>query len=129
MEDGEIIEDDPIDDPQREWREESDAVIEQARPLRDRVIVRARSPEEKSKGGIWFPESSREQEAPTDGKVMAVGEGKILEDGSVLPMAVKIGDDVLFGKFAGYDLVIGEITYKVMREDEIMVVLKPKKQG
>src|SRR5688572_4960841 len=107
-----------------ELRREAEVVLAQAEPLRDRVIVRARSAEERSKGGIILPESSREQEAPSDGVVMAVGQGKILENGMTLPMIIQVGDNVLFGKYSGYDLTIGEISYKVMREDEIMVKLK-----
>ncbi len=76
------------------------------RPLQDRVIVKRVEEEEKTKGGIIIPDTAKEK--PMEGKVIAVGKGKLLEDGKIHPLDVKAGDRVLFGKYAGTEVKIAE---------------------
>jgi len=93
------------------------------RPLQDRVIIRRVKEEEKSKGGIIIPDTAKEK--PTEGEVMAVGNGKILEDGTVRKLAVKAGDRVLFGKYDGTEVKIDGEPRLIIREDDILGVLEP----
>jgi chaperonin GroES len=92
------------------------------RPLHDRVIVRRLEEERKSPGGIVIPDSAKEK--PIQGEVVAVGKGKILEDGKVKPLDVKPGDKILFGKYAGTEVKVGAEELLVMREDDIMGVIE-----
>jgi chaperonin GroES len=92
------------------------------RPLHDRVIVKRIDEEEKTTGGIIIPDTAKEK--PQQGKVIAVGKGKLLESGKVNPMAVKEGDRVLFGKYAGTDIKIDGEEHLIMREDDILAVIK-----
>jgi chaperonin GroES len=92
------------------------------RPLHDRVIVKRIDEEEKTSGGIIIPDAAKEK--PQQGKVIAVGKGKLLESGKVNPMAVKKGDRVLFGKYAGTDIKIDGEEHLIMREDDILAVVK-----
>lgn len=92
------------------------------RPLHDRVIVKRIDEEEKTTGGIIIPDTAKEK--PQQGKVIAVGKGKLLESGKVNPMAVKKGDRVLFGKYAGTDIKIDGEEHLIMREDDILAVIK-----
>ena len=87
------------------------------RPLQDRVIVKRVEEEAKTKGGIIIPDSAKEK--PVEGKVVAVGGGKILEDGKKQPLEVKVGDRILFGKYAGTDIKIEGEEHLIMREDDI----------
>jgi chaperonin GroES len=91
------------------------------RPLQDRVLVRRLEPEEVKKGGIIIPDTAKEK--PQEGEVIAVGKGKVLEDGSVRPLDVKAGDKVLFGKFSGSEVNIDDEEYLIMREDDILGIL------
>ena len=91
------------------------------RPLQDRVIVRRIKEEEKTKGGIIIPDTAKEK--PIEGKIVAVGNGKILEDGSVRKLDVKKGDRVLFGKYAGTDVKIDGEEHLILREDDILGVV------
>jgi len=91
------------------------------RPLQDRVIVERLEAEEKSAGGIIIPDSAKEK--PQEGKVVAVGKGKKLEDGNISPMDVKVGDKILFSKYAGSDVTIDGKDYVIMREEDILGVL------
>jgi chaperonin GroES len=91
------------------------------RPLHDRVIVKRTEGEEKTKGGIIIPDTAKEK--PIEGKVVAVGNGKILESGKTLPMQVKAGDKVLFGKYAGNEIKIDGEEHVIMREDDIIAIL------
>lgn len=91
------------------------------RPLHDRVIIKREEEETTSAGGIVLPGSATEK--PSRGEVVAVGAGKVLDNGSTAPMAVKAGDKVLFGKYAGTEVKSGEDTLIVMREDEIMAII------
>ena len=91
------------------------------RPLHDRVIVKRVEEEEKTKGGIIIPDTAKEK--PIEGKVTAVGAGKILENGTKQPLEVKKGDKVLFGKYAGTDITIDGEEHLIMREDDIIAII------
>ena len=91
------------------------------RPLHDRVIVKRLEEERVSAGGIVIPDTAAEK--PVQGKVVAVGKGKILEDGSVRALDVKVGDKILFGKYSGTDIKIDGEEYLILREDEVLAVL------
>ncbi len=93
------------------------------RPLHDRVVVRRAEEETKSPGGIVIPDSAS-KEKPIQGEIIAVGPGKTLENGQVQAMAVKIGDKVLFGKYAGTEVKIDNEELAVMREDDIMAIVE-----
>ena len=90
------------------------------RPLHDRVIVKRLEKERTSPGGIVIPDSAAEK--PIKGEVLAVGPGKLLDDGSVRPSDLKAGDTVLFGKYSGTEVKLNGADYVVMREDDIMAV-------
>lgn len=91
------------------------------RPLHDRVIVKRLEEERKSAGGIVIPDNAAEK--PDQGEVLAVGHGKILEDGKVRPLDVKVGDRVLFGKYSGQAVKVEGEELLVMREEDIMGVV------
>ena len=91
------------------------------RPLHDRVIIKRMEEERTSPGGIVIPDSATEK--PIKGEVMAVGNGKILEDGTVRQLDVKVGDKVLFGKYSGTEVKVDGDELVVMREDDIMAVI------
>ena len=92
------------------------------RPLQDRVIVKRVEEEEVTKGGIIIPDTAKEK--PIEGKVVAVGKGKLTEDGKKLPLEVKKGDRVLFGKYAGTEIQIDGEENLIMREDDIVAVIE-----
>ena len=92
------------------------------RPLGDRVIVRRIEEEEKTKGGLIIPDTAKEK--PMEGEVVAVGKGRMLENGKVQPMEVKKKDRVLFGKYAGSEIKIGGEDRLILREDEILCVIE-----
>jgi chaperonin GroES len=92
------------------------------RPLQDRIIVKRLEGEEKSKGGIIIPDTAKEK--PQEGKVMAVGKGKVTEDGKLQPMDVKKGDRVLFSKYAGTEVNIEGEEHLIIREDDVLGVLE-----
>ena len=92
------------------------------RPLQDRVIVKRVEEEDKTKGGIIIPDSAKEK--PMEGKVIAVGKGKTLEDGKIHPLDVKAGDRVLFGKYSGTEVKIDGEEHLIMREDDILGVIE-----
>jgi chaperonin GroES len=92
------------------------------RPLHDRVIVKRVEEEEKTKGGIIIPDTAKEK--PVEGKVVAVGAGKILENGKKLALEVKKGDRILFGKYAGTDIKIDGEEHLIMREDDIIAIVE-----
>ena len=92
------------------------------RPLYDRIVVkRLEESEQKSAGGLIIPDSAKEK--PQQGEVIATGNGKKTEDGKVIPLDVKVGDKILFGKYSGSDIKIGSDEYLIMREDEVLAVL------
>ena len=92
------------------------------RPLQDRVIVKRVKEEEKTKGGIIIPDTAKEKQI--EGEVVAVGNGKVLEDGTVRKMDVKAGDRVLFGKYSGTEVKIDGEEHLILREDDILGVLE-----
>jgi chaperonin GroES len=92
------------------------------RPLHDRVIVRRLEEETKSPGGIVIPDTAKEK--PIQGEVIAIGKGKLLENGDVRPLDVKPGDKVLFGKYSGTEVKLGGEEVLVMREEDIMGVIE-----
>ena len=94
------------------------------RPLHDRVIVKREDEERKSPGGIVIPDTAAEK--PIRGKIVAVGKGKILEDGSVRALDVKIGDKVLFGKYGGTEVKVDGDELLVMREEDLFAVVEAK---
>jgi chaperonin GroES len=98
------------------------ALIEMIIPLQDRIVVERALEEEKSKGGIVIPDTAKEK--PIRGKVRAVGPGKRLDSGQIQPVAVKVDDEILFGKYAGTEVKLDEKEYIVMREDDVMAILK-----
>ncbi len=91
------------------------------RPMQDRIIVKRVEEETKTAGGIFIPETAKEK--PQQGEVVAVGKGKVKEDGTVIPLDVKVGDKVLFGKYAGTEVKLEGADYLIMREDDILGVL------
>ena len=94
------------------------------RPLQDRIIVKRVEEEEKTKGGIIIPDSAKEK--PIRGKVIAVGNGKVLEDGKVRPLDIKAGDRVLFSKYAGTEVKLDDVEHLIMREEDILGVIEDK---
>ena len=92
------------------------------RPLHDRVVVRRLTAEEKTAGGIIIPDTAKEK--PIEGEVIAVGNGKILEDGKVRPLDIKPGDRVLFSKYAGTEIKIDGEEHLMMREEDILGVIE-----
>ncbi|MGB9080068.1 MAG: co-chaperone GroES [Desulfuromonadaceae bacterium] len=92
------------------------------RPLQDRIIVKRVEEETKTAGGLFIPETAKEK--PQRGEIVAVGNGKKTEDGKVLPLDVKVGDLVLFGKYAGTEVKVDGNDYLMMREDDILAVIE-----
>jgi len=92
------------------------------RPLNDRVIVKRLEEEEKTVGGIIIPDTAKEK--PQQARVIAVGKGRTLENGQVMPLTVKEGDRVLFGKYAGTEIKIDGDEHLIMREDDILAILQ-----
>jgi chaperonin GroES len=91
-------------------------------PLQDRVLIERIEPaEEKSPGGIIIPDTAKEK--PMEGKVIAVGKGRVKEDGTVIPLDVKVGDRVIFSKYAGTEIKIDGKEYLIMREDDILGII------
>ena len=94
------------------------------RPLHDRVIVKRLEEDRTSPGGILIPDTAAEK--PVQGKIVAVGKGKILEDGNVRPLDVKVGDKILFGKYGGTEVKVDGEDLLVMREEDVMAVIEGK---
>lgn len=91
-------------------------------PLHDRLIVKRLEEEEKTKGGIIIPDSAKEK--PIEGKVIAVGEGKLNKHGKKIPLGVKKGDRILFARYAGTEVKIDGEEYLMMREDEVLAIIE-----
>ncbi|MFO7650254.1 MAG: co-chaperone GroES [bacterium] len=91
------------------------------RPLQDRILV-DRIDEEVKKGGIIIPDSAKEK--PQQGKVIAVGSGRVDDDGKRIPMDVKKGDIILFGKYSGSEIRVGEEEYLIMREEDVLAIVE-----
>ena len=92
------------------------------RPLQDRIIVKRVEEETKTAGGLFIPETAKEK--PQRGEIVAAGNGKKTEDGKVLPLDVKVGDVVLFGKYAGTEVKVDGEEYLMMREDDLLAVVE-----
>ncbi|MGH9723132.1 MAG: co-chaperone GroES [Bryobacteraceae bacterium] len=97
------------------------------RPLYDRIVVKRIEEQETILGGIIIPDSAKEK--PQEGEVIAVGHGKRLEDGKLVPLDVKVGDRILFGKYSGSEIKLDGDEYLIMREDEVLGVLDAKPQA
>jgi chaperonin GroES len=91
------------------------------RPLGERVIVKALAQEEKTKSGIYLPDTAKEK--PQQGEVIAVGNGKVTEEGKTIPMNVKSGDKILYGKYSGTEVKIDGEEYLIIKESEILAIL------
>ena len=94
-------------------------------PLGDRILIKHLEQEEKTAGGIILPDSAKEK--PQEGKVVAVGKGRLLEDGTVRPLEVKVGDTVLFAKYSGTEVQHDEKEYLILREEDVLAVKHDKK--
>ncbi len=92
------------------------------KPLRDKVIIKVLESEDKSKGGIFLPDTAKEK--PQEGKVIAVGSGKVLSDGKVVALDVRPGNKILFGKYSGSEVKVDNEEYLIMDADDILAVLK-----
>jgi chaperonin GroES len=92
------------------------------RPLQDRVIVKRIEEEEKTKGGLIIPDTAKEK--PQEGKIVAVGKGKLNEDGKIMPLDVKVNDRVLFGKYSGTEINIEGEEHLIMREEDILGIIE-----
>ncbi|WP_437818563.1 co-chaperone GroES [Sorangium sp. So ce1078] len=90
------------------------------RPLQDRIVVKRVESESKTKGGIIIPDAAKEK--PIEGRVVAVGNGKVLKDGKVRPLEVKVGDKVLFGKYSGTEVKLDGEEHVLIREDDVLAV-------
>ena len=91
------------------------------RPLHDRIIVKRLEEEQKTKGGIIIPDSAKEK--PQEGEVLAVGNGKVLDDGKKVPLDVKVGDKILFSKYSGTDIKIDGEEYLIIKEDDVQAIV------
>src|SRR5882762_1177681 len=96
--------------------------IMKIRPLGDRILVKRIKEEERTKGGIIIPDTAKEK--PQEGKVVAVGKGKFNDDGKLIPLEVKAGDKILFGKYSGSEVKIEGDEHLIMREDDILGILE-----
>lgn len=91
-------------------------------PLADRVVVKALAQEEKTKSGIVLPDTAKEK--PQEGEVLAVGPGKVAENGSRIPMEVTVGDKVIYSKYAGTEVKVDGVEYLVLRESDVLAIVK-----
>ena len=91
-------------------------------PLGDRIVIKPLEAEEKTKGGIVLPDTAKEK--PQEGKVVAVGKGKVLESGKVEPLEVKVGDVVLYGKYSGTEITKDGDEYLIVRQEDILAIIK-----
>jgi len=93
------------------------------KPLADRIVVKALEAEEKTKGGIVLPDTAKEK--PQEGKVVAVGKGKVTDDGKVIPLELKAGDRILYGKYSGTEITTKEgEEYLIMKEEDVFAIVK-----
>ena len=92
------------------------------RPLQDRVIIKRVEEEEKTKGGIIIPDTAKEK--PQEGRVVAVGKGKVDEDGKIIPLDVKVNDRILFGKYSGTEINIDGEEHLIIREEDILGIIE-----
>ncbi len=92
------------------------------RPLQDRILVERVEETEKTKGGIIIPDTAKEK--PAEGKIIAVGNGRVGEDGKLIPMDLKVGDTVLFSKYGGTEVKFDGVEYLIMRQDDVLGVVE-----
>jgi chaperonin GroES len=92
------------------------------RPLGDRILIKRIKEEERTKGGIIIPDTAKEK--PQEGKVVAVGKGKYSEEGKLIPIEVKAGDKILFGKYSGSEVKLDDKEYLILREDDVLAILE-----
>ncbi len=92
------------------------------KPLQDRLVFKRIEEEEKTKGGIIIPDAAKEK--PQEGRVIAIGDGKILENGQRSPLSVKVGDKILFGKYSGTEIKIDGDEHLILREDDVLAVIE-----
>jgi chaperonin GroES len=97
------------------------------RPLNDRIIVRRTEDQEQMRGGLYIPDTAREK--PQEGEVIAVGNGKLLENGTRISIDVKAGDRILFGKYAGTEVKLDGEDYLILREDDVLGVIETAAKG
>jgi chaperonin GroES len=91
------------------------------KPLGDRVVIQASEGQEKTKGGIVLPDTAKEK--PQEGKIVAVGTGKKTEDGKIIPLSVKVGDKVLYGKYSGTEITVDGEEYLIVKEEDILAIV------
>ena len=94
------------------------------RPLQDRIVVRRLDSKDQTKGGIIIPDTAKEK--PVEGKVVAVGNGKVLKDGSVRALDVKVGNTVLFGKYGGTEVKLDDVEHVILKEDDVLAITSEK---
>ncbi len=92
------------------------------KPLGDRVLIKPSEEKEKTKGGIVLPDTAKER--PQEGEIVAVGEGKRTDDGKVIPLSLKVGDKVLYGKYSGTEITVDGEEYLIMREEDVLAVIE-----
>ncbi len=92
------------------------------KPLQDRLVVKRIEEEEKTKGGIIIPDAAKEK--PQEGRVVAIGDGKVLENGQKVALSVKVGDKVLFGKYSGTEIKIDGEEHLILREDDVFAIIE-----
>lgn len=92
------------------------------KPLGDRIVVKALDPQEKTKSGLVLPDSAKEK--PQEGKVLAVGTGRLLDDGMVKSLEIKNGDRVLYGKYSGTEVSLEENDYLILREEDVLAIVQ-----
>ena len=92
------------------------------RPLHDRILIKRQEEKETRKGGIIIPDSAKEK--PQEGKVIAVGLGKVNDDGKKVPLVVKTGDKILFGKYSGSEVTLDNVEYLILREEDVLCILE-----
>jgi chaperonin GroES len=99
-------------------RHQKESLMTTIKPLDDRIVLEVLDAEEKTAGGIVLPDTAREK--PQRGKVAAVGTGRLLKNGTRVPVSLKVGDEVIFGKYAGTEVTIDEVEFKILRESEVL---------
>lgn len=92
------------------------------RPLGDRILVKPVEPKEVKKGGIIIPDTAKEK--PQEGEVIAAGKGKISDDGKVIPMDVKVGDKILYGKYSGSEVKMDDVEYLIMHQEDVLGIVE-----
>ena len=92
------------------------------RPLGDRIVVRTEKPDDKTKSGLVLPDTAKEK--PQEGKVLAVGKGKLLDDGSIKPLEIKTGSKVLYGKYSGTEVTVAGEDYLILREEDVLAIVQ-----